>query len=247
MWLRHIGISGQSVYFLADLMKQHEVCWSLVSCICMPSAVLLLDMFHWMPIYDMVALIARVFRCVECGQRHKISALSQDMQLEGDVDKPLGEPHVHVFLKLFFWSLLQHSSCHPHLLPPLHFHHHLAQPLQPQMQIWLIKDASINNYQEVNWRHRMQNELPLRLRKLQVSVPETYQGQIAKKLQLQGAVAFLKCLKIFPSPPSLAVEPLSLPPPPQQPVKSSQNWQEWMHSSLDYRHNKLTPQMPNTQ
>jgi hypothetical protein len=138
----------------------------------MPSAVLLLDMFHWMPIYDMVALIARVFRCVECGQRHKISALSQDMQLEGDVDKPLGEPHVHVFLKLFFWSLLQHSSCHPHLLPPLHFHHHLAQP----------------------------------------------QGQIAKKLQLQGAVAFLKCLKIFPSPPSLAVEPLSLPPPPQQPV-----------------------------
>jgi hypothetical protein len=64
----------------------------------------------------------------------------------------------------------------------------------------------------------MQNELPLRLRNLQVSVPETYQGQIVKKLQLQGAVAFLKCLKIFPSPPSLAVEPLSLPPPPQQPL-----------------------------
>jgi hypothetical protein len=38
-------------------------------------------------------------------------------------------------LKLFFWSLLQHSSWHPHLLPPLHFHHHLAQNLQPQMQI----------------------------------------------------------------------------------------------------------------
>ncbi len=143
MWPQHVGISGQSVYFLADLMKQHEVCWSLVSCICMPSAVLLLDMFHWMPIYDMVALIARVFRCVECGQRHKISALSQNMQLEGDVDEPHDEPRVHVFLKLFFWSLLQHSSWHPHLLPPLHFHHHLAQPLQPQMQIWLIKDGSI--------------------------------------------------------------------------------------------------------